>query len=778
MRRPGRKPGFRGLLVVCAGAGLLVLVLVLWSWFDRESPRSTRAGTGSEAALEDESVVFARYGGSGSCRECHEETFSAWEDSHHALAERNTARVMDQQAFHPAGRLEHGSRYTTWSASNGQYHIVSLVASNRSREFEVARVIGHDPLRQFLVRFPGGRYQASEVAWDPHRGEWFPVFGSEDRQPGEWGHWTGRGINWNSMCAACHNTRVRKNYDESTDTYRTSMVEMGVGCEACHGPLQAHNEWQRRHGRSGRADPTIPEFTRAQVLDYCGSCHSRRGELTGDFVPGESFDDHYVLAVVDETDTFFPDGQVRDEDFEFAAFLGSRMQHRGVTCVDCHDRHTGRTLLPGNWLCLRCHSGSDPSIPAINPVTHSFHKVYGHDSSGTATNLDLTAYIPREVKETGGECVNCHMPQTHYMQRHRRHDHGFTIPDPVLTKELGIPNACNRCHTDKDVEWAIEWTSRWYGDRMDRPSRHRTRVIAAARRGEDAARDPLLKLLRTEEIPYWRAVAANLLERWSAEPEVTDALIRAAQDTNALVRANAMQSLANAVEIGVAGALECARALLNDPSRSVRYQAAWVLRSELRPGSRALVELERILEWMSDQPAGQAQKGALAAARGRLSEALEHYARAIRWDSGSAPIRHDYAVLLAGAGRTTEAVEQLLAACTIEPENAEFHFKLALAWNETGDREKTIAALERAVRLDPLHARAWYNLALALNEAGRTKEALDALARAEAAERNAIYSYARATILLKLGRVEEARSAARRSLEIDPGFEPAREILR
>ena len=34
------------------------------------------------------------------------------------------------------------------------------------------------------------------------------------------------------------------------------------------------------------------------------------------------------------------------------------------------------------------------------------------------------------------------MPVTTYMQRHPRHDHGFTIPDPLLTKQFGTPNAC------------------------------------------------------------------------------------------------------------------------------------------------------------------------------------------------------------------------------------------------------------------------------------------------------------------------------------------------
>jgi hypothetical protein len=75
--------------------------------------------------------------------------------------------------------------------------------------------------------------------------------------------------------------------------------------------------------------------------------------------------------------------------------------------------------LPGNFLCLRCHNGSDTNAPIINPVTHSFHKVFGFDTNGAIINNDLMSYKPREVKETGGECVNCHMPQTallHYQK--------------------------------------------------------------------------------------------------------------------------------------------------------------------------------------------------------------------------------------------------------------------------------------------------------------------------------------------------------------------------
>lgn len=219
------------------------------------------------------------------------------------------------------------------------------------------------------------------------------------------------------------------------------------------------------------------------------------------------------------------------------------MHLRGVACLDCHQPHSGKTLLPGNWLCLRCHDGSFANASVIDPVVHSHHKVFGYDAKGVQTNFDLLTYEPKRIQETGGECVNCHMPQTVYMQRHWRHDHGFTIPDPLLTRESGIPNACNRCHAEKDVAWSLGAVERWYGKRMERPTRLRARWISRARDGDPAAREPLLAMLTGEEVPYWRAVAAGLLSPWAGDPPVRAALLQSLEQTNALVRSKAARAV-------------------------------------------------------------------------------------------------------------------------------------------------------------------------------------------------------------------------------------------
>jgi tetratricopeptide (TPR) repeat protein len=722
--------------------------------------------------------AFSDYAGSASCRECHREEYDQWAKSNHGLAEQGADSNTCQVAFAAAKTVGRAAQPVELAVRNGKYEVTTTGAGGQRETYVVDRVIGHDPLVQFLVGFPGGRWQALATAWDPGRKEWFEVFGAEERLPGEWGHWTGRGMNWNGMCAACHNTGLRKNYDPTTDTYHTAMAEMSVGCEACHGPLQSHVQWQHRSAKPGRKDPTLAPMSRQQKLDACGACHARRSELTGNFKPGDDLLDHFELAMVDGTDLYYPDGQVLEEDYEYASFLGSRMRASGVECTDCHQPHSAKPRLPGNFLCLRCHDGSYTNSPVIDPVAHSHHQVRGYGADGKLLDKDLTHYKPDGFKETGGECVNCHMPQTVYMQRHARHDHGLTIPDPLLSKEYGVPNACNRCHQDKDADWALAQVDKWYGKLMDRPTRQRARRLAEARAGNPAAVEPLLKILAAETNAYWEAALINVLPAWSAQPQVEAVLRQSLSDRHALVREKAARALDGSAENLTAPTTAALRARLEDPVRSVRIAAAWALRASLDPQSRAARELDLFLDTNADQPGGQLEKGEFFVARGEPQQALEHYRQAVAWDPASAPIRRDLAVLYGLLNQNHEALEQLREAVRLEPREAEYHYSLALALNDAGDLAKAVAELQEATRLNPRHADAWRNLGLARAAQEDLAGALDALGRAEdLAPGDPRLPYARATVLARLDRVAEARAAAARALELRPDYPEARELI-
>lgn len=772
----GRKPLVFLILVAFSVFGGLA-----WIWWLAQSDARSRqvfAGNNGKFSLAPQNEAYAEYGGSESCRECHEEAFKAWAHSHHGLAERDPSSTEEGPAFNPPGTLKHGTQQTSFRERNGQFELVTPGLSGTNEVFAVKRVIAENPLRQMLVEFPGGRLQATEAAWDPRSNEWFNVYGEEDRKPGEWGHWTGRGMNWNNMCATCHNTRVRKNYDAPTDSYRTAFVEKGVGCESCHGPMKAHNEWQYANKGRGLKDPTLAKLSRDQIFDNCAACHSRRAEITGDPKPGDSYFDHHLLSIVDDSNLFYPDGQIWDEVYEVTAFMGSRMYHKGVRCMDCHDNHSAKVRLPGNFMCLSCHGEGSTNAPVINPVTHSRHKVWGYDSSGVLTNGNLAQYNPKTVAEQGGECVNCHMPQTVYMQRHWRHDHGFTIPDPLLTKQFGVPNACERCHADKGTDWNLKHVEDWYGEKMNRPYRQRAQIIARARQGDPTARDGLLAMLEKEEIAYWQAVAAGLLQRWSGDPAVVRALTGQLNHSNALVRQMAVHGLAPAAQAGNPAAQSAIAAKLKDSARNVRIEAARNTVATLDTNSLAGTEYLHFLDHVSDQPLGQMQGGVFHLMRGDVTNSLPHFEKAVRWDPYSAGIRHELAVVYSQLGRSQDAVAQLEQAVKLAPNDGEFHYKLALALNEVGQSTRVVQQLERAVQCDPQHARAWYNLGLARNGAGDAEGGVEALLRAEAAEPNdSRIPYARATILARLGRVFEARAAAQRALQLDPDNQSAAILL-
>jgi len=717
---------------------------------------ATTTGIVPRFQLTPEATVFATYAGTETCRECHQAAFDKWKDSHHALAEREIDPKLDREAFDPAREINHGSQISKAHAEAGRFELTTAGFKSTNETFTPARVIGVDPLRQFLISTERGRWQTAELTYDPKMHEWFDVFGNEDRVPGEWGHWTGRGMTWNQMCAACHNTRVRKDYDPATDTYATRMAERSVGCEACHGPLRSHVDWQKKY-RGQKGDPSLLKFSRDQVLDTCGSCHARRGELTGDFKPGDKFFDHFQLTIPDESDIFYPDGQVRDEDYEFTSFLSSKMHGAGVRCADCHDPHTSKNLLPGNALCLRCHGPPVVPAPKIDDPGHSFHK------AGTP----------------GSHCVDCHMPETTYMQRHARRDHGFTIPDPLLTKQYGIPNACNRCHGDKSTDWLLEACDKWYGPKMSRPTRVRAQWIAEARTNAPGSYTNLLRKLTDETVPLWRAVSANLLRNHVDEPQVVPALNRMAKDTNDLVRAMAARSLEEPAQHGDPSALGQLRLLLDDPSRSVRAEAAWGLRRTVDTNSLAGSELVYQLNLNRDQPVGLLRWGDFLADRGENSAALAAFRRAVDWDKASPALRHTYAISLSQAGQGEEAARQLVEACRLAPRDPQLRFTLALALNELRRVDEATAALEETVKLDPHFSRAWYNLGLAYNTKQRIEDALQALASAESADpRDPQAPYAAATILARHGRTAEAQSAARRALRIAPNYSEAADLLR
>jgi predicted CXXCH cytochrome family protein len=670
---------------------------------------------------------------SDSCRECHAEIHAAWAPTDHARANRPVDPVKDAAAL--AGLVPHDA--------------------TAKAEF----ILGQKPLWQPLIPAAGGRWQPHELAYDPAKHEWFNVFGQENRRAGEWGHWTGRGMNWNSMCAPCHMTGYQRRYDPATDVFASTWVEHGVGCIQCHGPTASGHGDKARPAPAG---PKAPFFgDRAKMMQTCAPCHARNERLTDQFQPGDSYHDHYRIVLPVDAATYYPDGQQRDEDFNWTSVLLSRMGHAGVTCLDCHDPHTTKTIFPAsdNQLCLQCHAAPGRKLP----------------SGVVAVAIDPTAHSRHQPGSAGNSCVACHMPTTTYMQRAPRHDHGWLSPDPLMTKELGIPNACSRCHEDKGLDWNIAKTAELFGTKVLGRQRGRARAVSAAQAGAPGAADGLLALLQTEDIPAWRATYFSLLAGQSDAAKATPAARTALAAVDPLERAAAVRFFAGSTE---ASAL--LTPLLQDPVRLVRLDAAWALAPGLPAGSVGRGELDAYLQLTLDQPSGRLQFGQDKANRGDLAGAEKEMATAVQWDPFSPAIRDSHGMVLAALGRSVEAGAELYRAAELAgPHGGPSAFRAGLAFAEAGKMVEAENAFRLAVKCDPALDRAWYNLGLLHAQQGRPAEAVAALRQAEAtAPTTADYPFALATVLLRTGDRDGARAAVRRVLQLDPAHAGAQQLWR
>ncbi len=283
---------------------------------------------------------------------------------------------------------------------DGKYLVETDGPDGKLATFEIKYTFGLDPLQQYLIEFPDGRLQALSIAWDSRPKDvggqrWFHLYPDEEIKHGDILHWTKLNQNWNFMCAECHSTGVRKNYDAANDRFATSFAEISVGCEACHGQGSRHAAWARarqswwpfgksedpkmglliwfdeRRGISwpirpatGNAVRSFPPATLRKEVETCGLCHARRGAFSEDWLPGRPLSDTHAVSPL-ARGLYHADGQMRDEVYNYGSFKQSKMFAAGVTCGDCHEPHGAKLRAPGDGACLQCHAAD--KYAAVDP---------------------------------------------------------------------------------------------------------------------------------------------------------------------------------------------------------------------------------------------------------------------------------------------------------------------------------------------------------------------------------------------------------------------------
>lgn len=729
------------------------------------------AGSGGSPPRQERGVgaTGVAYVDEAACAACHEAEHRAWTGSHHDLAMQPATPETVLGDFGDATFSRFGVT-SRFFAREGRFFVNTEDADGALADFELTHTFGAEPLQQYLAPFPGGRLQSLPIAWDTRRGEWFHLYPDERIAPGDPLHWTGRYQTWNAMCAACHSTNVRKNYDVASDTYGTVWDAIDVGCQACHGPGARHVE-RARGERSGPADGGAASGLVVDLghpaaeteIGACAGCHSHRQRISPSDRHARPFLDDFLPSTLREG-LYYPDGQIRDEVYVWGSFAQSSMHRAGVRCSNCHDPHSLDLRFEGNAVCLQCHRETpDARFPTLRPARY-----------------DTPAHHFHEPASPGAQCVGCHMPARTYMVVDARRDHSLRVPRPDLSVAHGTPNACTLCHTDETDAWAAARAADWWGAPR---SPHFAEVLAAARRGDPAAETGLRALARDRNRPpIVRATALEHLRAYG--PRALEAAAAAAADRDPLVRVAAAGALERVDPRRRIAALV---PLLDDPIRAVRIEAARALtsvpRSALDPRlaarfEAALAELVDAQAASADLPGAHLNLGVLHSRQGNLAEAERAYRLALRLDPAFAAAALNLANLLNRQGRNDAAETALRETIERAPGEGELHYSLGLLLAEAGRYEPAAASLGRAARLLPAHARVRYNQGLVLQRLGRMAAAEAALVAATAVDpHDPDVLAALVHLLLGRGDLGRAQAHAEALQQLDPAAAGPQRLL-
>ncbi len=641
-------------------------------------------GTPPEPVVTATNTTASRqsFVGSEACRSCHVAQYDAWRTSQHANAMREATPSNVAGDFADASVEVEGTRYGF--RREGDTFLIDAVDRNDVRRaFPVTHTFGVTPLEQYVVDYRDGARQIPTVAWDTDAKRWFSVHGDETIAVDDVLHWTGSYQNWNSQCAECHSTAVRKRLDAATGRYATTFSEVAVGCEACHGRGARHvasgdtrdleidfvepHAWVMDAGQDiARRDPPLARHVQP---DACGRCHARRTSQSDDYAFGRPLLDTHRPALL-SAPLYHADGQIHDEVFEWGSFLQSRMYAAGVECSDCHEPHAGKLRATDDALCSTCHA---PTRFAV--VAHGHHQ--------------------------GVRCVDCHMPATTYMAIDARRDHAFPIPSPHATLRFGVPNACSSCHNAWPIERLADAIDGWYPNGRHRDDR--STLATTAFTSNDVAALLAVARDRTHAAIVRATAWQSLLGRSSAKVEtVANAVAEALRDADPLVRFAAVQ---NTTTMPPEVAIQLAGPLLTDRVRNVRIEAARALAANeqsLPPAlrdsfQRAAVELVRAETYNADRDFGNLNLGNFLLARGNVAAAERAYLTGLRVAPRSAELRVNMADAYRRRGDDEAALKLLEEARALAPTNAVVHEALALTFIRLGRRSDAIAALDRGI---------------------------------------------------------------------------------
>jgi predicted CXXCH cytochrome family protein len=473
---PAGKPsrGARLLPLACLGVAPVAVAIVLALGHD---PRRAEASLPLRGRDAD-------YAGATACRACHPDHFASWRRTYHSTMTQLPSPTAVLGRFDGQPVTLFGATATPRERDGRFTFELPAFGGEPPREAEVALAVGSRRYQQYFERHSGPdgvSYRRLPLIWHVGEARWLHtngVFLEPDNDD-----WSVHQSVWNANCVFCHNTGVAPGLRDDgggAKRFDTHVADVGIACEACHGPARAHAA--RNASLFGRARAELAHLPADDVVDpprlgqaasaaLCGQCHSQRLPDPLDkiwtfldtgptFRPGGLLAGH-VTPITRDTpspdvgrpnpfpDRFWSDGTPRLTAYEYLGVTQSPCYRGGqFSCASCHRMHGGDVAgqiepeMRGDRACTQCHA---------------------------AIARDVSAHTHHAPASTGSRCLDCHMPRMVYGVLTIHRSHRVEVPDVRRDVEGGRPNACTACHLDRSATWAADRMRDLWGPRYDRP---------------------------------------------------------------------------------------------------------------------------------------------------------------------------------------------------------------------------------------------------------------------------------------------------------------------
>ncbi|MDH4064979.1 MAG: multiheme c-type cytochrome, partial [Acidobacteriota bacterium] len=386
------------------GTGLLVTAALAWGGLVATADDGRQSAVRAVAAPVPQAAsalpgagpsdLSADYLGSAACRRCHQVEQEQWQRSLHVRMTKPVEEALVVGDFTKGTRFaDHGRSYL-FDRRDGRPVVTVTFGTRPPETFSVDYTLGAKRYQGYLSTLPDGRIYVLPVFWHVESRRWVDW---KEITPIPDGAHDLRQV-WNTNCFNCHGTNIVQGYDVQTRRYTSTWTEMGIGCEACHGPGREHvqlmDQWEKDPATKPAYDDSAKNRQLTDVLrtlstrsaeprrtfDTCAYCHGNKTNIFAGFRAGDQYADYALpfllsdaIPVDDPQGEYWPDGRPTRFNRPQALTLSGCFQAGAITCTNCHvahqsgnehslkvDIYEGRN---GDALCTQCHQ-----TPARTPA--------------------------------------------------------------------------------------------------------------------------------------------------------------------------------------------------------------------------------------------------------------------------------------------------------------------------------------------------------------------------------------------------------------------------